>query len=68
MSASFSTAEDDFDLRAYLLRIGVPPVAATREGLATLHEAHLAAIPFENLDILLGKPILLASRPSSRSS
>jgi N-hydroxyarylamine O-acetyltransferase len=41
------------------MRLGVPAVPTTREGLATLHEAHVAAIPFENLDILLGKPILL---------
>jgi N-hydroxyarylamine O-acetyltransferase len=50
---------DELDLQAYLLRIGVSPVAATREGLITLHEAHLAAIPFENLDVLLGRPIRL---------
>jgi N-hydroxyarylamine O-acetyltransferase len=48
------------DLPAYLRRIGLeaaPP--ATAEGLAALHRAHACAIPFENLDILLGRPILL---------
>jgi N-hydroxyarylamine O-acetyltransferase len=48
------------DLPAYLSRIGLgaaPP--ATVEGLAALHRAHACAIPFENLDILLGRPILL---------
>ena len=46
------------DLRAYLRRIGHDgagaPGAAT---LAALHRAHLAAIPFENLDIPLGRGI-----------
>ena len=56
-------AAADFDLDAYLRRIGssgaaLPPGAA-RETLAALHQAHVAAIPFENLDILLGRPIRL---------
>ncbi|MGE5126659.1 MAG: arylamine N-acetyltransferase family protein [Betaproteobacteria bacterium] len=59
---------DGFDLGAYLARIGLADEAATRlpgAGAATLatltalHEAHVAAIPFENLDILLGRPIRL---------
>jgi N-hydroxyarylamine O-acetyltransferase len=29
------------------------------EGLVSLHRAHCASIPFENLDILLGRPIVL---------
>lgn len=48
------------DLPAYLRRVGLgaaPP--ATEEGLAALHRAHAGAIPFENLDILLGRPIRL---------
>jgi N-hydroxyarylamine O-acetyltransferase len=48
------------DLSAYLRRIGLdaaPP--ATVAGLATLHRAHAGAIPFENLDILLGREIRL---------
>ena len=48
------------DLPAYLRRIGLdaaPP--ATRAGLAALHRAHACAIPFENLDILLGRAIRL---------
>jgi N-hydroxyarylamine O-acetyltransferase len=44
----------------YLVRIGErPPLAPTLEGLVRLHRAHSAAIPFENLDILLGRPIVL---------
>jgi N-hydroxyarylamine O-acetyltransferase len=46
------------DLAAYLERIGhdgdTAPTAAT---LAALHRAHVAAIPFENLDIILGRGI-----------
>jgi N-hydroxyarylamine O-acetyltransferase len=48
------------DLDAYLARIGARrPPAPTLEGLVALHRAHGAAIPFENLDILLGRPIAL---------
>jgi N-hydroxyarylamine O-acetyltransferase len=48
------------DLQAYLQRIGyrgsLAPEAAT---LQALHVAHLQAVPFENLDVHLGRPILL---------
>jgi len=48
------------DLDAYLTRVGY---AGRREAsldvLAAVSEAHASAIPFENLDLLLGKPILL---------
>lgn len=50
----------EFDLAAYLRRIGLtaaPPV--NLEGLGTLHLAHLQHIPFENLDVQLGRPIQL---------
>ncbi len=47
-----------FDLPAYLARLGYQeepgPDATT---LRALHEAHVAAIPFENLDIPLGRGI-----------
>ncbi len=50
----------DFDLDAYLARIGYAgPRELSIEALTALHEAHVAAIPFENLDILLGRPISL---------
>ncbi len=49
-----------FDLDAYLARIGHDrPLRVDAACLADLHEAHLAAIPFENLDVLLGLPIRL---------
>jgi N-hydroxyarylamine O-acetyltransferase len=49
-----------FDLDAYLARLAYDrPLAVDAACLGDLHEAHLAAIPFENLDILLGRPIRL---------
>jgi N-hydroxyarylamine O-acetyltransferase len=52
-----------FDLPGYLARIGradlavaAPPALAT---LRALHLAHLAAIPFENLDVRLGRGVRL---------
>jgi N-hydroxyarylamine O-acetyltransferase len=48
------------DLQAYLRRIdyhgALAPTAAT---LRELHRVHLLAVPFENLDIPLGRPITL---------
>jgi N-hydroxyarylamine O-acetyltransferase len=52
---------DLLDLDAYFTRIGYG--GATRPTLETLNEIvhrHVQAIPFENLDILLGRPIDLA--------
>ncbi|HBS48713.1 MAG TPA: arylamine N-acetyltransferase [Rhodobacteraceae bacterium] len=45
----------DFDLSAYLRRIGLAPVAATPEGLRTLQTAQLRALPFESIDPYLGR-------------
>lgn len=58
-------ASESFDMRAYLERIGLarsaigalPPTSAT---LRMLHEAHLFAVPFENLSIHYGQPIVLS--------
>jgi N-hydroxyarylamine O-acetyltransferase len=48
------------DLDAYRTRIGeAAPLAPSLEGLVSLHRAHCASFPFENLDILLGRPIVL---------
>jgi N-hydroxyarylamine O-acetyltransferase len=52
--------EPALDLDAYLARVGYsgePRPAAP--GLESLHLAHATHVPFENLDILLGKPIRL---------
>lgn len=49
-----------FDAGAYLERIGYRGRLDTSAGtLAALHRAHLMAVPFENLDIMLGTPVLL---------
>ena len=49
------------DLAPYLKRLGLPTTPGGRdlETLRRLHEAHVGAIPFENLDILLGRGISL---------
>ncbi|HXV64934.1 MAG TPA: arylamine N-acetyltransferase [Vicinamibacteria bacterium] len=48
------------NLEAYFERIRYDgPAESTVDVLRALHEAHLAAIPFENLDILLGRAIVL---------
>lgn len=48
----------DFDLDAYLERVGLPgPPTADEEGLRALHRAQHFSIPFENLDIHLGRGI-----------
>ncbi|HUN37764.1 MAG TPA: arylamine N-acetyltransferase [Trebonia sp.] len=50
---------DQLDLDAYLSRAGLAglPLPPTGDTLARLHRAHLAAFPFENLDILLGRGV-----------
>jgi N-hydroxyarylamine O-acetyltransferase len=57
-SGAWAVSAAALDLDAYLDRIRfpgrVPPVAET---LDALHRAHLAAIPFENLDIMLGRDV-----------
>jgi N-hydroxyarylamine O-acetyltransferase len=48
------------NLQAYLERLNYSgPLDPTAETLAGLHQAHLLAVPFENLDIHLGRPIFL---------
>lgn len=50
--------EPTFDLDAYLARIGYRgPREPTAPVLAALHVAHVETIPFENLDLALGRPI-----------
>jgi len=53
---------DSFDLPAYLERIGIKePPPANAEGLAQIQRAHRLAIPFENLDVILGRGIAIDS-------
>ncbi|HEY0174017.1 MAG TPA: arylamine N-acetyltransferase [Pyrinomonadaceae bacterium] len=48
------------DVSAYLERIGYRgPVEPTAETLRRLHVAHLLAVPFENLSIHAGEPVVL---------
>jgi len=48
------------DRDAYFRRIDFAgPTEPTAAVLAALHQAHVGAIPFENLDILRGKPVRL---------
>lgn len=48
------------DVYAYLERIGMGGQAEpSADALRALHRAHLFAVPFENLDIHLGRPIVL---------
>ena len=55
-----AAAVGDFDLDAYCARIGYTgPRAATHSALAALVEHHALALPFENADVLLGRPIPL---------
>lgn len=51
---------DELDLDAYLKRIGFEGERApTVTTLRALHRAHTTSIPFENLEIILGRPITL---------
>ncbi|HVX81358.1 MAG TPA: arylamine N-acetyltransferase [Devosiaceae bacterium] len=51
---------EEVRLNAYFERIGFAgSIAPTAETLAALHALQPAAIPFENLDGLLGRPVLL---------
>lgn len=55
-----SAASAPDQLRRYFTRIGhLDEVAPTSATLAALHEAHLRAIPFENLEIHLGQPMCI---------
>lgn len=48
------------DADAYLHRIGYKgPRTPNAETLCALHRAHMLTVPFENLDIHLGRPIVL---------
>ena len=56
-----SVVSDGFDLDAYRLRIGLKAVPDAPVALLTaLQRAHRLAIPFENIDVRLGRGISLA--------
>ena len=51
---------DGFDLDAYFTRVGYGgPAKPDLATLSALHAAHVAAIPFESLDPLTGRPVKL---------
>ncbi|GAA3658864.1 arylamine N-acetyltransferase [Nonomuraea antimicrobica] len=51
---------EKLDLDAYLSRIGYDgPLAPTARTLREVHLAHVRAIPFENVDVVLGRGALL---------
>ncbi len=48
------------DVPSYLARIAYTgPTEPSAENLRTLHHAHLLSVPFENLDIPLGRKIVV---------
>ncbi len=48
------------DVSSYLARINYSgPIAPTADTLRTIHHAHLLTVPFENLDIPLGRKIVV---------
>lgn len=50
--------DETLDLAAYFERIGYSgSTEPTLETLTALHRAHVVSIPYENLDIFMGKPI-----------
>ncbi|MGP3926538.1 arylamine N-acetyltransferase family protein [Streptomyces sp. 8N616] len=58
--AGFGWDGEVLDLDAYLARIAFDgDLAPTVETLRALHFAHVSTIPFENLEIVLGRPIPL---------
>ncbi|MCX5740953.1 MAG: arylamine N-acetyltransferase, partial [Proteobacteria bacterium] len=55
------TAPTSLDLDAYFARIGYAGERApTRATLYAIVHAHVGAIPFENIDVLLGRRVDLA--------
>ena len=46
---------DRLDLEGYLKRLGVPAREPSRTALAELHEPHVRAFTFDNIDVLLGR-------------
>src|SRR4051812_21810770 len=48
------------NLEAYFDRIGYAgPRGADLATLTALHRAHLAAVPYENIDVQLGRPVVV---------
>lgn len=57
----------DFDINRYLARLGVAhPGPPSVEGLRALHRAHVERVPYENLEIQLGRPTSTSPLESAR--
>ncbi|MBW5423123.1 arylamine N-acetyltransferase [Streptomyces sp. BG9H] len=51
---------DELDFDAYLARVGhMGDTKPDLDTLRALHRAHVASIPFENLEVMLGRPVPL---------
>ncbi len=60
LTVNITVLEQLMDINAYFHRIGYEGShQPTLETLRALHKAHMMAVPFENLDIHLGRPIKL---------
>ncbi len=61
VAAMIEDVQGFFDKDAYLERVGLPDIVPVSEdGLEKIHRAQAYSIPFENFDILLGKPLDLS--------
>ncbi len=60
VASSYAVYREAMDIDAYLARVGLArPLPPTLETLTTVHRAHLRAIPYENLDVQLGRPVTI---------
>lgn len=60
VTAASEWGSERLDVEAYLSRIGYEGrLSPTVDALRDLHRAHVVAIPFENLDVLLGRGVPL---------
>jgi len=67
MTSTRALLPDDVDVEAYFQRIGYGgPTDATLETLAAIHLHHPQIIPFENLDPLLKRPVVLSAEALER--
>jgi N-hydroxyarylamine O-acetyltransferase len=67
MTSTRALLPDDVDIEAYFQRIGYAgPRDATLETLADIHLHHPQVIPFENLDPLLKRPVVLSAEALER--
>jgi N-hydroxyarylamine O-acetyltransferase len=58
---------DRLDLDGYLRRLGVPAREPSRAALAELHEAHVRAFTFDNIEVLLDQHPASPSTTSRQS-